>query len=234
MLETDKIYCMDCLEGMKLLEDKSVDCIITDPPYGINYHSNMGSVEYKKRLHVYTWDNDFSIKTYFDDMWRVLKDDADMFIFGKMLNYPQMCNLNGFKQVLIWWKASGGMGDLTVPALDYECIFYFKKGKRPLNQRLGSVYKHLTIQRSGEEDPNPGIGMSRMKHPTQKPKGIIVDLLSLSTNKGDLVLDCFLGSGTTALACKQLNRRFIGFEISQKYVDIANKRLQQETVQKWF
>jgi site-specific DNA-methyltransferase (adenine-specific) len=67
-------------------------------------------------------------------------------------------------------------------------------------------------------------------HPTQKPIEIIKILLKNHSKEGDLVLDCFIGSGTTTLACKQLNRRFVGIELSKEYVDIGNKRLEQETL----
>ena len=71
-------------------------------------------------------------------------------------------------------------------------------------------------------------------HPTQKPVKLFRNIIKDNTNEGDLVLDCFMGSGTTAVACNQLGRNFIGFEISQEYVDICNKRLEQGNIKEWF
>jgi len=73
-------------------------------------------------------------------------------------------------------------------------------------------------------------GNERTKHPTQKPLKLISHLLEIHSNKKDIILDCFMGSGTTAVACKQLGRNFIGCDISEEYVKIANKRLAQETL----
>ena len=78
------------------------------------------------------------------------------------------------------------------------------------------------------------INHTEFTHPHQKPEALIRKLILHSSNEGDLVLDCFVGSGTTAVACKQLNRDFIGFEIDEKYVEMANKRLAQTNVKNWF
>jgi len=77
--------------------------------------------------------------------------------------------------------------------------------------------------------PNKSI-YGKTNHPTEKPINLIKKFICVNTNKGEVVLDCFMGSGTTAVACKQLGRNFIGFEINKEYINIANKRLNQETL----
>jgi DNA modification methylase len=78
------------------------------------------------------------------------------------------------------------------------------------------------------------IGNKETIHPTEKTVNIIKDLIKVSSKENDIILDPYIGSGTTAVACKQLNRNFIGFEISQEYYDIANKRLSQTNIKDWF
>ena len=226
MIELNKVYCMDCLDGMRQMPDNSVDLVVTDPPYGIEYKSNYGSAEYRSKLHDdIDWDGrDFDFSDYHTELWRILKDNSDMYVFGRMENYHIMSKLNGFKQVLIWFKNAGGMGDLTVPALDYEVIYYFKKGRRELNKRLGSVYEFKPVISECGSVP---MGYTKMKHPTQKPTSVIMHLIKISSNEGDIVLDPFMGSGTTAIASRQIFRRFIGFERSVKYFDVIQDRLKQ-------
>ena len=230
-LELNKIYCMDCLEGMKQIEDNSVDLVVTDPPYGISYKSNYGSENYKKRIQKTEWDKSFNFRKYWKQIYGKMKEISDCFVFGRWENYNIMKELEGFKQILIWDKCCGGLGDLNTFIPTYELIFYFKKGNRKPNKRTPAV-----IRNHSQASWKYGNSNRTYTHPTQKPKELIIKLLLISSNINDLILDPFMGSGTTAVACKQLNRNFIGFEISPEYVEIANKRLAQETLQskEWF
>lgn len=222
-IELNKVHCMDCLEGLKMLPDNSVDLIVTDPPYGIGYKSNHGSKEYKKRVQNTDWDISFDFSNFFDEFYRVLKNDSYMYVWGRFENYETMKKL-GMCRVLIWDKDHCGMGDLTDWGIGYELVYVFKKGKPKLiGGRTNGVFK---IQHIGFFD--------KTLHPTQKPVKVIKHLLNKSSKDNDIVLDGFMGSGTTAVACKQLNRRFIGFELEQKYVDICNKRLAQGNIKEWF
>ena len=204
---------------MKQLEDESVDLVVTDPPYGINYHSNYGTEEYKKRIHNINWDDSFHFGNYFDDVFRVVKNNAFIYVWGRFENYEIMKHL-GCDRVLIWDKGHCGMGDLKDWGIGYELIYVFKKGRPQLKgRRVNGVipFKHIGF-------------FDKTLHPTQKPVEIIKFLITKSSNPSDLILDPFMGSGTTAVACKQLNRNFIGFELDPKYVEIANKRLAQGTL----
>lgn len=211
----NKITCGDCLEHLKKLPDNSVDCIITDPPYNINYFSNYGSEEYKQRVQTaQKWDNNFDIKPVIEQLLRIAKTHTHILIFGCEENIKVMQEL-GCYQILIWNKQHCGMGNLSDFGIGYEFIFYFRKGKPALKKdRINGV---IDIKHIGHFD--------KTLHPTQKPLKLIRYLLDNITNENDIILDPFMGSGTTAVACKELNRNFIGFELSQEYVDIANKRL---------
>lgn len=217
MIEINKIHNMDCLEGLKLIEDNSIDLILTDPPYNLNYRSNHGSDEFKEKIqNAQEWDNDFDIKPYIPEFMRILKDNSYCLIFGCEENIALMKEL-GCYQVLVWDKQHNGMGDLSDWGIGYEFIFYFRKGNPKLRgHRINGV---LNIKHIGYFD--------MAVHPTQKSLKLIKYIVEKCSDKGNIVFDGFMGSGTTALACKQLERDFIGFELNKDYIESANKRLEQ-------
>lgn len=211
MLELNKIYNMDCIEGMKQLPDESVDLVVADPPYGINYFSG----RYKNGNPHLPIVNDDVLFIPVDELWRVLKPTGCMFIF-----YSQKKPLidERVKNVIVWVKNNWTAGDLYADfGNQYELIAYMPKdGFKLHSKRYSNVWGFNRIS------------ADNLLHPTQKPEAIVRRLIETATKEGDLVLDPFVGSGTTAVACKQLNRRFIGFEISKEYCDVAEKRLEQK------
>ena len=210
----------DCLEKLKEIPDGSVDAVITDPPYGISYKSNFGSEKYKERIQKTDWDKEFNLTKYWACLWKTVKMDSDVFVFGRWENYNIMKELVGFKQILIWDKCCGGLGDLKTFIPTYELIFYFKKGNRTPNKRTSAVIR--VHSQTSWKNGNP---KDTYLHPTQKPTEIIIKLLNISTKEGDTVLDPFMGSGTTGVACAKLNRNFIGIEIDEGYFKIAERRI---------
>ena len=203
----------DCTIGLKGLADNSVDCIITDPPYGINYHSGY----YKNGNPHKPIENDNTLFIPLAELWRVLKPTGAMFIF-----YSHKVPLidKRVKNVIIWVKNNWTAGDLYKNfGNQYECIAYMPKDEFELHsKRYSNVWLFDRVS------------ADNLLHPTQKPESIIRRLIEAGTNKSDLVLDPFVGSGTTAVCCKQLDRDFIGFEIEKSYMDIAQKRLNQKTL----
>ena len=197
---------MDCLEGLKHIPDKSVDCIIIDPPYGINYISNHRKI---KHLPI---QNDDTLFIPFDELFNKLKTTGAMFIF---YSHKKPFMHSFVKNQIIWVKNNWTAGDLIGDfGNQYECIAFIPHDEFKLkSKRYSNVW---FFDRTQNE-----------LHPTEKPVDIIKRMILSATNAGDIVLDCFMGSGTTAIACKQLQRRFIGFEIESRYVEIANKRLEQ-------
>ena len=212
-MEKNKIFNENCIEGLKKIPSKSVDCIIIDPPYGINYHSGY----YKNGNPHKPIANDDTLFIPIDDLWRVLKPTGAMFIF---FSHKVPLIDKRVKNIIIWVKNNWTAGDLYKDfGNQYECIAYMPKDDFKLHsKRYSNIWKFDRIS------------ADNLLHPTQKPESIIRRLIETATDKGDLVLDCFMGSGTTAVACKQMDRNFIGFEIEKTYVDIAERRLSQKTL----
>ena len=215
ILEVNKIHCMDCLEGMRQMEDKSVDLVLTDPPYGILQGVTQIGGSHCAENRVYPpigWDDKPS-KELFDEMFRVSENQV---IFGG----EHLSHL--LPQSRGWYCWDKLRPDNTTFS---ECEFVWTSF-----DRKSRVIRHLW---HGMLRASPLIMSDVIVHPTQKPLDVVRQLLLDCSVEGDLVCDPFLGSGTTAVACKQLGRDFIGFEISQEYVDIANKRLEQEVLKSW-
>ena len=255
MLELDKIYNTDCLEGMKLLNDKSIDMILCDLPYGTT---------------ACKWDSIIPLGDIWKQYKRIVKNNKSIVLtatnpFSSML---VMSNLDWFKYEWIWTKsrALGFTHCKNKPMGKHESILVFSNGKvkhfgqpnrmiyNPQNLKshgkLVNGSKDCIADRSGHrfarpsnkeyiqeftnypttilDIPNEGL----VQHPTQKPLALFEYLIKTYSNKGDLVLDNCMGSGTTAIACKKLGRNFIGFETSKDYCDIANQRLKETLISK--
>lgn len=208
----------DCLQVMKDIPDKSVDCIITDPPYGMKYQSarRTATPQFKKI------ENDNNIDwfpEFIKECYRVLKDNSHIYIFCNDYNISKFRDLQeqaGFKnkRTLVWVKNNHTSGDLFGDyANKTEFINYAQKGRRLLNG--GRDTNVLNFNR-----------VSKLEHPTQKPIDLNEYLIKKSTNENDIILDPFAGSGTTGVACKNLNRNYILIEKEPEYIDIINKRLE--------
>lgn len=218
-MEVNKIYNMDCLEGMKQLEDNSIDCIITDPPYNIDLVPQRGLTDSIINDNMSELDFEKFLDDIFKQVNRVLKDDSFLIIFTGWSTIPSFRNVLDkyfdLKSMPVWIKNNFGIGYYTRP--QYEPCFLYLKGKpKPLEKPVSDVWKFNKVL--------------NLKHSCEKPIALMRFIVKNFTKENNLVLDLFMGSGTTAVACKQLNRRFIGFELEKKYVDIANKRLQQKTL----
>ena len=222
MLKLNEIYCGDCLEIMKDIPDKSIDLILTDPPYGINYQSNRRVMS--KKFDKLENDNNSSRFQAYIEFNRILKDNRVVICFCSFKNYAEdyieLSKYFDIKNCIIWDKGGSGIGDLVHSlSTDYEMAIIAHKGMCPIRgKREGSVWK------SGKVNPN------KMFHPTEKPIDIIKKLISTFSDENNLVLDPFLGSGTTAVACKNLNRNYIGIEKEEKYCEISRQRLRQQNL----
>ena len=239
-METNKIYNMDCLEGMKQLEDNSVDLIVTDPPYnisglsqGIELHGKPVNIQHFGR-----WDYEFDPENFMKECKRILKLNGQIYIFTSdrlMGTYIDLLIKHKFhyRNTLVWFKSN------LMPKIRHhtwragtEYILYAGQSKTEkmkdytFNWLGQEEMKNLFIRPilSGKERIKGDDGKSA--HPTQKPLDIVKKLIKVSSNEGDLVLDPFIGSGTTAVACIQTRRNFIGYEIDEKYYNIALKRIQ--------
>lgn len=212
----------DCLELMKEIPDKSIDLILTDPPYGMNFQSNFRKEKYKK---INNDENLLWIDDFLKESYRVLKDNTCIYIFCSWHNVDIFKkNIEKYfkiKNIIIWVKNNTSMGDLKGSyAPKYEMIIFAHKGRRLMN---GFRYPDVIEAKR----------TNNKLHPTQKPIELLEKFIMASSNENDIVLDPFTGSGSTGVACQNTNRNFIGFELDEKYFEIAKERLGLNKITEW-
>lgn len=204
----------DCLELVKEVPDKSVDLIVTDPPYflGMTHNGKKGTFF------------DLAIcRPFYEQLAgeyaRVLKETGEFYIFtdwrGYAFYYPLFSDVLPVKNLIVWDKISGA-GNFY--AYTHEFIIYgtmCNKNKKGVNVWREKAFSSGAKKTNGEK-----------VHPTQKPLELIEKIILNSSEPGDTVLDTFMGSGTTGVACKRTGRHFIGHEIDKKYFDIARERVE--------
>lgn len=203
----NKIHNIDCLKGLKLIENESIDLILTDPPYGLNTNGI---------------SNDTNLDSYYSilpECNRVLKKDAFFITFFSSKYLPLAFQNNPFKY---FWNfvlyCPNGQVNSPIGYTKYMSCIVFKKG----NPKMIKRSKDIFVDTPGRMvEPDEGF----IDHPTPKPKTFIMEILKMFSKEGDLILDPFIGSGATAIACKLTNRNFIGFEIDKKYCQLSLKRL---------
>lgn len=220
-MEINKIYNKDCLEGIKQIASASIDAIITDPPYFVGMTHNGKKGDYSDLL---------IMRPFFDSLFkefsRVIKENGKVYIFcwrTYAFYYPILLKYINVRNMLVWDKMAGPGNSY---AFTHELIMFAVKDN--------PCMKGCNIFRSPGFSGGAKKTNGEMVHPTQKPVEVIEKLILDSTKENDLVLDCFMGSGTTAVAAKRLNRNFIGFEIQEKYITISNNRLKQVGIQSAF
>lgn len=242
MLELNKIYNIDCLEGMKMLSNGSIDLIIADPPYNIggNKRSKIKHINGKHYTRKEKWDM-FTIGEYkefifnwINESKRVLKENGNILVFGNKDNiYEIGVTLKelDFKinNHIVWFKRNSPP-NVTCRLLTHSCehIIWAVNGESywTFNYQIAKKLNGDKQQRDLYDIPmTPENEKKFGRHPTQKPTELIKRLVLTFSNQDDLILDPFMGSGTTAVVCKKLNRNFIGFEINPEYCKIAEERL---------
>jgi len=228
MLELNKIYCMDCIEGLKQIPDNSVDLIVTDPPYnfsstGAGFVKNVNT--FKKIQN--SFKSEFIPEPFLNELKRIMKK-MNCFIWCNkdlIYNYLKYAVDNHYYYNILMWHKSNPMplkGDSFYPDTEY-CIWIYESNKTwNCQYKDNKLYAKWFITRIGLEGGNG--------HPTPKPIICFSKFIKLCSNEKDIVVDPFIGSGTCAVACKQLNRQFIGFEINPEYCKIAESRLKQTTL----
>lgn len=202
MIEINKIYCGDCLEFMKGMDDNSVDLVLTDPPYGIGMHKQIGLKKGEKgnkwaKFSNHKWDDSPPDKKCFDQIFRTSKNQI---IWGG--NY---FGLPASRCFLIWDKINRcDYADCEMAWTNYDTsarIFTYGRGNMQ-----GFRYPERT-------------------HPTEKPVILMKWCMETRSKPNDLIFDPFCGSGTTCVAAKMLGRNYIGIDISEEYCEIARMRL---------
>ena len=256
MLELNKTYCMDCLEGLKLLPNNYIDLTVTSPPY-----------DDLRKYNGYSFDFENIAK----ELYRVTKDGGVVvWVVGDKTKNGSESGTS-FKQALYFKEIGFNLHDTMIYSSDkpplshnryeqkFEYMFIFSKGKpktwNPIMEECkyaGSSRKAITFRHTGEEleeTHNKGEVKSHkikgniwfyptgyqksskdkiaFKHPAIFPEQLANDHIISWSNEGDIVMDIFSGSGTTHKMALLNNRNFIGFEMSQEYIDIENERIKQ-------
>lgn len=215
----NKIYNIDCIEGMKQLENNSINLIVTDPPYLINYCRHVKNHKFAQKI--LNDDNPNLIIDYIKECYRILKDNSNMYMFcsNKTVDFfkQELEKYFKIKNMIIWDKKQQGMGDTsTTFAPRYEIIFLVEKGKTKIKgKRISDIWEF------------PKVKSKNQLHQNEKPLELIEQCILQHSNKGDLVFDGFMGSATTAAACISTGRFFYGYELDKTYFSIANDRISQ-------
>ena len=209
----------DCFELLQYIPDESVDMVLTDPPYGMNFQSDHRKTKYEKIKgdSNLDWLDDFV-----NDIYRVSKPNTAHYVFCSFHHVDKFKQAIEkkfkVKNILTWVKNNTSMGDLKGDfAPKTEFIIFFHKGRKLIN---------------GKRDPNV-LEFKRTRnefHPTQKPVDMTEYLIGKFSDEGDLILDPFMGSGTTGVACLNTNRRFIGMELDETYFNIAKERIENHEI----
>lgn len=228
MLEYNKIYNMDCMEGIKLLDDNSIDLVVIDPPYKLNLN------KVKKTS---TFNN------YANELLE-LKDGFDLKVLDlliqkmKKINIYIYCSKRQVKELLDYFMSKG---------CNYELLTWHKMNPSPLTnnnylpdteyivfarERGVRLYGNYHTKRKYYISGTNQVDKKKYKHPTIKPLPLIENHIENSSKPGDVVLDCFAGSGAMLVGAINKGRRFIGFEINEEYFKIAEKRIKEALEQK--
>ena len=216
-----------CMENMRTLKDESIDLIVTDPPYPTTSRGHAGNSggmlqkEINKKGKVFEHNN-IDCTEYAPEFYRVLKDGSHCYVMTNHINLIKMLNVFtdcGFHFIksLIWNKGNKIMGQYYMSQFEY--ILFFRKGYGKKINNCGTA-DILSVPNKKTKDAN-----GKNIHDTEKPVELMKILIENSTQKGDIVLDPFVGVGATALACIESERDYIGIELDENYYNIAKERV---------
>ena len=220
----------DAIQELKTLPDESVDLVVTDPPYrtisgGTHSKWKSGypvSILSKNDGKIFD-NNDVNHLEWLQECYRVLKPNTHIYIMTNVLNLFELQSIAekvGFKlhNLLVWEKNTCNANRWYMKNCEYT--LFMRKGEAKTINNPSSKTVH--------QFNNP---VGNKNHPTEKPIDLMKFYIENSSNKNDIVLDPFMGSGSTGVACKELNRNFIGIELDEKYFNIARERIENTNTQ---
>lgn len=243
--DTVKLYKGDCIEILDSISDNSIDLIFADPPYFLSNNGITCKSGRMESVNKGEWDKSLSIEEIhnFNYLWiekckNKLKDDGTIFISGTYHNIYSIgfcLQKLGFKILndIAWFKVN--------PPPNLSCRFFTHSTETILWAKKNPKAKHKFNYQAMRKINDPAVDKQMLslwkimpprksekllgKHPTQKPISLLNRIVEAATNEGDVVLDPFVGSGTTALACINYNRKFIGIDESDEYLALAKLRI---------
>jgi DNA modification methylase len=218
----------DCLELMKSIPDGSVDLVLTDPPYNISKDNGFTTMG-RAGIDFGEWDKDADLFSYIDEVKRVLHKDGSFIVFNDWKNLGDISKY-AEKQGLVTKDVLRLEKSNPMPRnrdrryiTDYEFAIWFTNTKAKwVFNRTDTAYQR----------PKFVCPIDKGLHPTQKSLKLMTDLVNIHTNPSQAVLDCFMGSGTTGVACVNTNRSFIGIEKDDKYFEVAKNRIEERIMEK--
>jgi len=223
-----KLLHGDCIEQLLNVEENSIDCVITDPPYNISRENNFQTMGSASRIGMDfgEWDKDFNLTEYINLLPRILKDNSNVVIFNAWENLKEIkdaCEVNhiAVKRCLVLNKtnpAPFNRDRMFVNDVEFALWGVYNSKDKQTNWTFNRInpLEKCVIDTQVQEST---------LHPTMKDLDVIKYLVKLLSNTGDTVLDCFMGSGTTGVACKDLGRNFVGIERDDKYFEVASNRI---------
>lgn len=224
-----QLYNGDCLEIMKQIPDRSIDFVLTDPPYELDNHGGGKSKEMKRQLndlHIDFISKGFDLEKVFTEIERV----------SKIMNMICFCSNKQVSKIMNYWEQK--KYSVTLLVWDKPNPIPFGNGKHISNLEFmiyvrgkGASFNNLGVNEQKKTFNYPSPSSSKRIHPTEKPIEMLKRLINLHTKQNDTILDCFGGSFSTGLACKELHRKFIGIEIDKKYFNLGAKRLNEHQSQ---
>lgn len=234
-----KLYNTDCINAMKELAKDSIDLIVTDPPYNLgNFMKNRDTNLKKMRDNFFGsagWDDmefddwEQSMDLFFEQSARVIKNGGAMIVFMAIIKVETIIKLaekHGFyyKTTGIWHKTNPMPRNMHLHFVNStEAWLYFTYKKRTGTFNNDGALYHDFIETSVTSNGERKYG----KHPTQKPEALIKHFVELLSNTNDWVLDPFMGSGTTGVVSKKLDRNFVGIELDEGYFHMAQNRIEE-------
>lgn len=222
-----KLMNDDAIKTLKSLKSECIDLIITDPPYKVTARGNAGNsggmMQKKLSMQGKIFEhNDVKPIEYIPEFYRILKDGSHCYIMTNHVNLQEILNVAtecGFKFIksLIWNKGNKIMGQYYMSQFEY--ILFFRKGKGKKINKCGTadILNVPNKKTKGQDGKN--------LHDTEKPVELMKILVENSSQENEIVLDPFMGIGSTGMACKELRRHFLGIEIDEKYFNIAKERI---------
>ena len=227
------LRCGDCLTAIKNMPDMCIDLIVTDPPYKLTSRGGSGTMggywkEEKAKKGVVFDNNSISCKEYLPEFYRILKNKSILYLMCNNTNLQEMINVatqSGFKFVksLIWEKGNKICGRYYMNCFEYILLFR-KGGDKPIKNCGTPDILKVPIKK--QKDIN-----GKNLHNTEKPVELMKILIENSSDENDIILDPFMGIGSTGIASKELKRNFIGIELDEKYFNIAKERIEKASLE---